>query len=289
MSAASSVASRAFALAIAAATLAAIEPSAHALFTEFSVGGTTAPASITPTIDAFRAAIGGANNGNTAGAQGSGRREINWDGGGAVVAAVTNASTLTAFTNNRGATIGTPGTGFLQTPLADAAFTAINPTYTATFTAFSAQRIFTSVGSNVIDVTFSIPGSNGATPTTVAAFGAVFSDVDLSNTTTIHFFDVANAMIHLLNVPQGSPSATAPSGSLSFAGAIANAGEQIARVRITSGNSALGPNDTNGDNVDVVVMDDFIYSEPLAVPEPTAAALAITSAAALALHRRRRA
>jgi hypothetical protein len=289
MSAASSVTSRAFALAIAAATLAAIEPSAYALFTEFSVGGTTAPASITPTIDAFRAAIGGANNGNAAGAQGSGRREINWDGGGAVVAAVTNASTLTAFTNNRGATIGTPGTGFLQTPLADAAFTAINPSYTATFTAFSAQRIFTSVGSNVIDVTFSIPGSNGATPTTVAAFGAVFSDVDLSNTTTIQFFDVANAMIHLLNVPQGSPNATAPSGSLSFAGAIANAGEQIARVRITSGNSALGPNDTNGDNVDVVVMDDFIYSEPLAVPEPTAAALAITSAAALALHRRRRA
>jgi hypothetical protein len=288
MSAASSVASRALALAIAAATLAAIEPSAYALFTEFSVGGTTAPASITPTIDAFRAAIGGANNGNAAGAQGSGRREINWDGGGAVVAAVTNASTLTAFTNNRGATIGTPGTGFLQTPLADAAFTAINPSYTATFTAFSAQRIFTSVGSNVIDVTFSIPGSNGATPTTVAAFGAVFSDVDLSNTTTIQFFDVANAMIHLLNVPQGSPNATAPSGSLSFAGAIANAGEQIARVRITSGNSALGPNDTNGDNVDVVVMDDFIYSEPLAVPEPTAAALAIISAAAALAHPRRR-
>jgi hypothetical protein len=63
--------------------------------------------------------------------------------------------------------------------------------------------------------------------------------------------------------------------------------EQIARVSITSGNSAIGPNDTNGDNDDVVVMDDFIYSEPIAVPEPTTAALPLASGAALALHRRR--
>ena len=288
MSAVTFAPSRAFALSLAAAALAAIAPSAHAAFDLFTVGGTTAAASIQPKILEFTTAIGGVNNGNAAGALGSGRREINWDGGGAVVAAVTNASTLTAFTNTRGATIGTPGTGFLQTPLADPAFTAINPTYTATFTAFSAQRIFTSVGSNIIDVTFSIPGSGGATPTAVAAFGAVFSDVDLSNTTTIQFFDVSNALLTLLNVPPGSPNATAPSGSLSFAGAIANAGEKIARVRITSGNMALGPNDNNGDNNDLVVMDDFIYSEPIAVPEPTAAALALASAAVLALHRRRR-
>jgi MYXO-CTERM domain-containing protein len=290
MSASASAPSRALALTLAASMLAALAPSAHAIFTEFSVGGTTAASSIQPTIDSFRAAIGGANNGNVAGAQGSGRREINWDGGGAVTATVTNASTLTAFTNNRGATIGTPGTGFLQTPVADAALTGINANYATTFVAFSTQRIFTSVGSNIIDVTFSIPGSNGATPTTVAAFGAVFSDVDLANTTKIEFFDVSSALLHLLNVPPNSPNSTAPNGALSFAGAIGNSpSEQIARVRITSGNMALGPNDNNGDNNDLVVMDDFIYSEPIAVPEPTAAALALATAAALALHRRRRA
>jgi hypothetical protein len=288
MSAAASAPSRALALTLATSVLAAFAPPAHAIFTEFSVGGTTAASSIQPTIDAFRAAIGGVNNGNVAGAQGSGRREINWDGGAAATATVTNASTLSAFTNNRGATIGTPGTGFLQTPVADAALTGINANYATTFVAFSAQRIFTSVGSNIVDVTFSIPGSNGATPTTVAAFGAVFSDVDLSNTTKIEFFDVASAMIHLLNVPPNSPNSTAPNGALSFAGAIANAGEQIARVRITSGNIALGPNDANGDNVDVVVMDDFIYSEPIAVPEPTAAALALAGAIAFTFRRRRR-
>ena len=51
-----------------------------------------------------------------------------------------------------------------------------------------------------------------------------------------------------------------------------NAGEQIGRVRITSGNAALGP--TESPNVDLVVMDDFIYGEPrtlAAVPEPATA------------------
>ncbi|HEY0591594.1 MAG TPA: IPTL-CTERM sorting domain-containing protein, partial [Thermoanaerobaculia bacterium] len=48
---------------------------------------------------------------------------------------------------------------------------------------------------------------------------------------------------------------------LSFLGVLFNAGERIGRVRITSGNTALGPTDNNG-SVDVVVMDDFIYGEP---------------------------
>jgi hypothetical protein len=36
--------------------------------------------------------------------------------------------------------------------------------------------------------------------------------------------------------------------------------DEVARVRITSGNRALGPNENNGR--DLVVMDDFIYGEP---------------------------
>jgi hypothetical protein len=61
-------------------------------------------------------------------------------------------------------------------------------------------------------------------------------------------------------------------GSLSFLGVQFNAGETIGRVRITSGNTALGPNETGG--VDLVVMDDFLYAEPrAAVPEPATALL----------------
>ncbi|HZM37724.1 MAG TPA: hypothetical protein VFB94_01350 [Acidimicrobiales bacterium] len=39
---------------------------------------------------------------------------------------------------------------------------------------------------------------------------------------------------------------------------------RIARVRITSGNVAPGPDDDR--KHDIVVMDDFIYGEPSAMP-----------------------
>jgi hypothetical protein len=175
---------------------------------------------------------------------------------------------LTAFTNTRGSTFTTDGTGFLQTPVNDPALTGINPSYATTFGAFSPQRIFTPVGSNTTDVTFSVPGSNGATAATVAGFGAVFTDVDLANVTRMEFFNSSNVQILSLNALPG----TTANGSFSFLGAVAGTGEQIARVRITTGNSALGPSEGSESRTDVVAMDDFIYSEPaaaVAVPEPS--------------------
>src|SRR5262249_47356306 len=50
------------------------------------------------------------------------------------------------------------------------------------------------------------------------------------------------------------------SNGLSFLGVSFDAGERVARVRITAGNTPLGP--PEGGGIDVVVMDDFIYSEP---------------------------
>src|SRR5512134_252790 len=47
----------------------------------FQAAGPTAE-SIQGTVDAYRAALGDPNNGNTAGPLAAGRREINWDGGG---------------------------------------------------------------------------------------------------------------------------------------------------------------------------------------------------------------
>ena len=256
-------------LAAAALSLVQVAATARAGFITFSVGGNAATSSIQNTVDSFRAALGDPNNGNNPGPLVSGRREINWDGGGASTA-TSNTSPLTTFTNMRGSTFMTPATGFLQTPLNDPALTAINSAYSTTFGAFSPQRIFTPIGSNITDVTFSVPGTNGASPATVGGFGAVFSDVDLPNVTRLEFFNSANVQIQSLTVLPG----TTTNGSFSFLGAVANAGERISRVRITTGNSALGPTDTNGSPIDVVVMDDFIYSEPIAVPEPPGLVLA---------------
>src|SRR5262245_11395073 len=103
--------------ALAAALLASISliaNPARASFDVFSVGGTSQASSIQATVDAFRSALGDPNNANNAGPLASGRREINWDGGGATTASSSGA-TLSGFTNTRGATFVTPGTGFLQT------------------------------------------------------------------------------------------------------------------------------------------------------------------------------
>jgi hypothetical protein len=239
-----------------------------AAFVQTSAGGDSNPATIQATVDGFRNTLGNPNNASNPGPLSGGRREINWDGGGAVVATPSGPS-LTAFTNTRGATFTTPGTGFLQSPLNDPALAGINPTYATAFSTFSPLRIFTPVGSNITDVTFSVPGSNGATTATVAGFGAIFTDVDTAGSTKLDFFGLDNVLLTSINVTPG----TVASGSLSFAGIIANAGERIARVRITSGNSALGPDDNPGRGVDVVAMDDFFFAEPVAVPEPASVVL----------------
>ena len=57
-------------------------------------------------------------------------------------------------------------------------------------------------------------------------------------------------------------NAPAASNGLSFVGISFNAGEQVARVVLESGNVALSAATNDGGSNDVVVMDDFIYGEP---------------------------
>ena len=243
--------------------------------TVFQTAGPTV-ASIQSSVDAFRAALGNPNNGNASGPLATGRREINWDGGGANDTTTDPVTPFNVFLNTRGGQFTTPGIGLSQAPPSGGpqgglAVLFNNPSYGTIFTAFSPLRLFTPVGSNITDALFFLPGSNGNVPATVSGFGAVFSDVDQPDgsgpdkkrgnrgaSTLISFFGADGELLFSSVVP-ASPG----DRSLSFFGIIFN-DARIARVRITAGNVAPGPDDDRTN--DIVMMDDFIYGEPQTIP-----------------------
>lgn len=233
-------------------------------FTIFQDSGANV-ASITDTVNDFRAALGNPNNANNPGPLFSGRREINWDGGGPpVIDGTAPVTPFTTFQNTRGATFTTPGTGLTQAAATGGALSLdlINPQYAALFAPFSPNRLFAPIGSNITNGVFSIPGTGGNTPAGVIGFGAVFSDVDLAGT-SIAFATTAGG-IGPLAVPTFSGNQT-----FSFLGIVLGPGEGlITGVRIVTGTTALGPSESA--SVDLVVMDDFLYGEPRAIPAPAA-------------------
>ncbi len=116
---------------------------------------------------------------------------------------------------------------------------------------------------------FFIPGTNGGTAAEVRGFGAVFTDVDSAISTKIDYFDRNGILLAEQFVPAG----TVPNKSLSFLGVVFDAGEEIFRITITSGNAALATGTNDNATHDLVVMDDFLFSEPTAVPEPASLSL----------------
>ena len=243
--------------------------------TVFQAAGPNA-ASIQSVVDAYRAALGNPNNGN-AGSLGTGHREINWDGAGGVDTSTTPPVTpFNVFLNTRGSQFTTPGIGLSQAPPSGGAQGGLavlfnNPSYATIFKPFSNFRLFTPVGSNITDALFFVPGSGGSMPATVSGFGAVFTDVDQPDgsgpgekrgnrgaSTLVEYFSVNGELLFSSFVPASPGDA-----NLSFFGVVFN-DARIARVRITTGDVAPGPDDDSKN--DIVMMDDFIYGEPHALP-----------------------
>jgi hypothetical protein len=237
-------------------------------------------ASILGIVNLFRADVsaGGVNNGNTVGSLPNGRREVNWDGGGAAANATIFTSPMNTFNaggTTRGLVSTTAGTGFEISGQPTPEFGDINGTYPGIFETFSTPRLFSPLGSNVMDALFFVPGTS--TPASVFGFGAVFTDVDFANTSSLEFFSPANVSLGTFFVPTFN-------NGLSFLGVTFT--DAIGRVRITTGNTALGPND--GGATDIVALDDFIYSEPQAVPEPASLTLLATGVVTILARGRRR-
>lgn len=215
----------------------------------------TASGDVSAKVTEFRTLLGEPSNGGTPGEQPTGRREIAWDGAGADP--FNNKNDFPAdFFNNLGAVFATTGTGFRNDSLL---FVEVDSSYAAEFSTFTPTKIFSPVGSNVMDVLFHVAGSQ--TPAVVSGFGVVFTDVDAADETTIELFDEQGQSLGVYAAPARSDAA-----GLSFVGAAFDEAI-VAKVRITTGTGALAPGEkdvTAGGQYDLVVMDNFLYGEPKA-------------------------
>jgi len=190
-----------------------------------------------------------------------GRREINWDD-------VPDQNAAPGFLDPdfyntrtapfaRGIDLRTPGQGVevsadTNNPTATPVrFGNINGTYVDEFTTFSPERLFSPIGSNILDVTFFVAGHPDV-PALTRGFGAIFSDVDFTKVTSIEVLAENDTSL-------GSFFVEPNDHGLSFLGVLFD-NPVIKHVRITYGNEPLG--ETDGGDVDVVVTDDFIYGEP---------------------------
>jgi hypothetical protein len=216
----------------------------------------TASGDVSGSVAQFRALLGDPLNGAMPGSQPAGRREINWDG---VPATFTDNDAFPGdFFNTRsprGSVYTTLGPGFRVSGknLAD-----VDPSYAGQFNFFSPQKTFAVTGSTVMDTEFQVPGTT--TPAVVRGFGVVFVDVDRQGSATLEFFGAGESL--------GRFEAPVRSGDspLSFLGVVFQ-DQVVTRVRIVSGRAPLGAGVkdlSDGGSQDLVVMDDFLYSEPQA-------------------------
>jgi hypothetical protein len=216
----------------------------------------TATGDIQAELNTFRSLVGEKIN-TTPGVKG-GRREINWDG---IPDQLLNTKIPENFfnptapgspvQNQRGLVYSSIG----ELRVSDNGFADVNPSAAGSFTPFSGNKTFSNISARLWDVGFQIAGQPQEAK--VKGFGIVFSDVDLANKTFLEFFADDKSLGKFFVPPHDNNT------NFSFLGVYFNA-PVVTRIRVGhDGVIAEEKNDiSNGGPEDLVVMDDFIYSEP---------------------------
>ena len=215
---------------------------------------------ITGKLNEFRNLLGTTLNTTTG--HTDGRREINWDGVPDLF-----ATQKLPFDFFNPVIDGSPEglqRGFLYSTETDArvsstAFTNLEPANGTEFFSFSGGKTFSAVSSNLWNVEFEVAGQRVAA--SVNGFGAVFSDVDDASSTTIEYF-AGTRSLGVFSVPVHT------TGSHSFLG-VYFPNEKVTRVSIRQGSAVIATavkDISVGGTKDLVIMDDFLYDEPIAIP-----------------------
>ena len=219
----------------------------------FSAGG-----NITGTMEQFRQALGELN---TAPGAMTGRRELTWE---AVPDNMLDQTLPGQFFNQTGPEANPSlQRGISYEPVFDfrvskTQFLPLAPDAAPEFRAFSGTATFASVGGQPQPWPISFQVAGSTQPAAVRGFGMVVNDVDVAGSVQIQYFN-GNALIGVVDVP--AKDANSP---FSFAGMLFRE-PVITSVRVKhQGLLKAGAKDlSQGGTSDLVVMDDFIYGEPV--------------------------
>lgn len=217
----------------------------------------SASGDITARVNEFKQLLGNQLN-TTPGATG-GRREITWD---AVPDDLLGKPLPANFLNNT-----EPGAPASQQrglvyegdtfEVSNTNFAHVNPQTAGEFSAFSGSKTFTNISDNLWGIGFEVPGQD--VEATVRGFGMVFSDVDIANNTSLEFFEGNKSLGRFFAPVQAQGS------KLSFLGVYFKK-QRITRVVVQHGNGLLNKGEKDisaGGASDLVILDDFMYDEPV--------------------------
>lgn len=217
----------------------------------------SASGDVTVKLNEFRSQLGVLN---TNIGQTTGRREINWDG---VPDSLMGLKISNDFFNpvGPGAPVarqrGILYAGSDNAVVSKTNFADINPLASAEFATFSGNKAFAVTNSSLWPVEFVVAGTT--TFATIRGFGLIASDVDKPNSTSLEFFNGSRSLGKYYFPAHNN------STSFSFLG-VYFPNEIVTQVKI--GHEGLlfsGEKDiTQGGVNDLIILDDFIYSEPVA-------------------------